>query len=128
MRKIIVSIIIMCVLFASLISAINVNNKLLEQHNNILKSYTIFDFFDSKKFNTYLIPDTKLSPREELSQVWIKNKELRSYRLQREQEREQLEKDLAKKTKNWRAVIDDKAYFGFDEELYGTKEFYFYWE
>ncbi len=125
MKKIIISIIATIILLASLISAININNELLEQHNNILKSYTIFD---SKELNTYLIPDNKISPEEELRQIWTKSRDLRQHRLQKAIEREELEKNLELKSKRWIAIIDNDVYYGFDEEIYGTKEFYFYWK
>lgn len=125
LTKTIISITIMVVLLASLISAINVNHKLMEQHNNLHKSFTIFH---SEKFNTYLVPDKKITPEEELIQIWHKNKDIRHYRIQKMNEWEDFEKDLARKTKHWRAIIDDDMYLGFDEELYGKKEFYFYWK
>lgn len=125
MRGKIILITTVLIVLISFVSAINVNNRLLDQHNEIVKDQKIFDL---KKFNTYLIPDTKPSPIEELHQTWIKNKDKRQYRIQKEQEREQLEKELAKKSKRWVTIIGNDVYYGFDEEIYGSKEFYFYWK
>ena len=119
----IILIITILIISASLISAINVN-QLLDQHNEIVKDQKILEL---KKFNTYLIPDDKLSPGEELQQTWAKNKDTRQYRIQKAEEKEQLEKELAKKSKRWVTIIGNDVYYGFDEEIHGSKEFYFYW-
>jgi len=120
MKKTIIPIITI-ILLTSSVSA----NSLLDQHNSILQSFTIFD---SSQFKTYFIPDITPSGQDQLKQIWSETKELRNYRIQRAQEREQLEKELEKKSKRWVAIIGDDVYYGFDEEIYGAKEFYLYWE
>lgn len=115
---------IVAIILASSAYAANIN-QLIDQHNSILNSFTIFN---SNQFNTYLIPDSVPSGHDEIRQIWTRTKELRNYRIQKANEREQLEDDLEEKTKNWLIIIEDDVYYGFDEEIFGTKKFYLYWE
>ena len=111
------------IILASSAYAANIN-QLTDQHNKVLSSFTIFN---SNQFNTYYVQDSTPSGHDQLIQIWSDTSDLRKYRILRDYDREQDLEALEEKTKNWHAVIEDDHFYGFDEELYGRKEFYLYW-